>query len=123
MDAFVALLFDYKFRNCQIPMSQEQSVKYAFLYIATLVPPIAFAVDFCRQRYDEIFLEPAQAVLAIRRCRARLRCKISTKHQESGAKVIKKYKKEKEKREEIANYPIIQLSSGVFTNGNDNGTI
>ena len=27
MDAIVALLFDYKFWNCQIPMSQEQSVK------------------------------------------------------------------------------------------------
>ena len=38
----------------------------------------------------------AQAVSAIRRCRARLRCKISTKHQESGAKVIKNLKREKE---------------------------
>ena len=88
MDVFVTLLFDYKFRNCQIPGSQEQSVKYAFLYIATLVShPLPSQSIFSRQHYDEIFLDPARAVLAIRLCRARLRCKISTKRQESRAKL------------------------------------
>lgn len=42
MDVIVALLFDYKFWNCQIPKSQEQSVKYAFKYIVTLFSHLNF---------------------------------------------------------------------------------
>ena len=88
MSVFVALLFDYCLWNCQIPERQEQSVKYAFLYIATLVShPLPSQSIFSRQHYDEIFLDLAQAVLVIRLCRARLRCKIDTKRQESRAKL------------------------------------
>ena len=66
----------------------ESLTAHIFLYIATLVShPLPSQSIFSRQRYDEIFLDPARAVLAIKRCRARLRCKIGTKRQESTAKL------------------------------------
>lgn len=42
MGVFVALLFDYKFGNCQIPKSQEQSVKKRLsVFSDSLIPPHA----------------------------------------------------------------------------------